>query len=400
VLAATTDAWEFPEDAESRLGLFAELASLAIANAQARQDLALRATVDDLTEALNQGEFHRRMDTECGRALRHARPLSLVVFDLDHFKRVNDGLGHPVGDRVLRATARAISAELRGEDILARVGGEEFALILPETGLADAAEAAERVRLAVARIHRPGLPPVTISAGVAELSDAPSPERLFAAADQALYAAKRAGRNRVCRFDPSAAAPDMYSAPSQTPVNGMAAIRALALAVEAKDAATREHSERVADLAGRLAAAAGWASHRIDALRESALVHDVGKIGVPDRLLLKRGPLSPSEYDRVKIHPSLGAGIVAEVLDPEQASWVRHHHERYDGGGYPSGLVGTQIPDGARLLAVADAFDVMTTGRRYARARSRDDALGEIRSLAGAQFCPDAVAALERALDA
>lgn len=203
VLAATTGAAALPDDAEARLGQFAELASLAIANAQARQDLALRATIDDLTEVLNQGEFHRRIEVECRRAVRHGRPLSLAVFDLDHFKRVNDGAGHQVGDRVLRATARAISAELRGEDMLARVGGEEFALILPETGAEDAVEAAERVRLAVAGLREPGLPRVTISAGVAELADAPSPERLFAAADRALYAAKRAGRDRVYRFDPS-----------------------------------------------------------------------------------------------------------------------------------------------------------------------------------------------------
>jgi diguanylate cyclase (GGDEF)-like protein len=201
VLAATTGTQELPADAESRLAVFAELASLGISSAQAREDLRKRATTDDLTGALNQGEFHRRFATECRRSVRHGRPLSLVVVDLDRFKEVNDTFGHQVGDRVLSAVARVIRDELRGEDMLARVGGEEFALILPETAMASAAEAAERARRAVEAHREEGLPPVTVSAGVAELSEPPSPERLFAAADQALYAAKAAGRNRVCRSD-------------------------------------------------------------------------------------------------------------------------------------------------------------------------------------------------------
>jgi diguanylate cyclase (GGDEF)-like protein len=398
VLAATTGPTPFPPDAEERLEQFAEMAALAIANAQAREELTLLATIDGLTGVVNQGEFHRRLDTEVARARRHGRPLALVVLDLDHFKRVNDDRGHQVGDRVLQHAARAIAGGLRSEDVLARVGGEEFAVILPEVDARAGVAAAERMRCAVARVHEEGIPAVTASAGVAELRDTGDHDALFAAADQALYVAKGAGRNRVHRYDPADPRQATAATPGATPSEALAAVRALALAVDAKDPATRRHSERVASLVGRMAAAAGWGAREIEALRQAALVHDVGKIGVPDRLLLETGPLTSAEYERVKVHPALGAGIVAEVLGPAQTAWVRHHHERADGSGYPDGLAGADIPEGARLMAVADAFDVMTRGRAYAPARTPEASLAEIRDLAGVQFDPAAVAALEDVL--
>ncbi|MEQ9335876.1 MAG: diguanylate cyclase [Miltoncostaeaceae bacterium] len=401
VLAATTGDESLPNDAESRLMHFAELASLAIANAQAREELTLRATIDDLTESINQGEFQRRIDGLVDDAIGGGAPLSLVVVDLDHFKRVNDDFGHQVGDRVLRSAARAMSGVIRPEGTLARVGGEEFAIILPGLDVDAAARVAERARHAGARMSEPGLPPVTASAGVADLADARSADQLFAAADRALYLAKESGRNRVMTVAAATAASGMAGGPDPAAVESpgpLAAVRALAVAVEAKDPATRRHSERVADLVGRMAASAGWAARDIDALRECALVHDVGKIGVPDALLLKRGPLSADEYEQVKAHAPIGAQIVRELLGPRQTAWVRHHHERHDGAGYPDGLGGDEIPAGARLLAVADANDVMTTGRSYAAARTPADAMAEVRAMAGTQFSPDAVRALGDAL--
>jgi diguanylate cyclase (GGDEF)-like protein len=207
VLAASTSDRPLPADAEARLERFADMVSLAIAQAQLLEDLARRASTDALTGLLNQGEFHRRLEDECARAARYRRPLSLALLDLDHFKAINDSRGHLVGDRVLQAVAGAIAPVVRPQDLLGRVGGEEFGLVLPETEADAAMAAAERVRVVVEELRVEGIPPVTLSAGVAELAAGATPATLYAAADRVLYDAKRTGRNRVRRADAAAAAP-------------------------------------------------------------------------------------------------------------------------------------------------------------------------------------------------
>ena len=150
----------------------------------------------------------------------------------------------------------------------------------------------------------------------------------------------------------------------------LAALRALARAVDAKAPSTQRHSERVAQLAAELATTAGWSPRRVALLRDAALVHDVGKIGVPDRILRKPGQLTDSEYEQVKTHAALGAEMLAGMLGYEQLYWIHHHHERHDGHGYPGGLTAAEIPEGAALLAVADAWDAMTVARPYGVPRS------------------------------
>jgi len=172
-------------------------------------------------------------------------------------------------------------------------------------------------------------------------------------------------------------------------------IRALARAIDARDPSTRRHSERVAALAARLAEQRGWPPERVAKLHEAAMVHDVGKIGIPDAILLKPTRLTREEFEVIKGHAELSARIVDDVLDPEQVEWILCHHERPDGSGYPRGLTAAQIPEGAALIAVADAFDVMVSARPYSEPRSVAEALAEVRSLAGRQFTPEAVAALE-----
>ena len=171
-------------------------------------------------------------------------------------------------------------------------------------------------------------------------------------------------------------------------------MRALARAIDAKDPTTQSHSERVAAVAERLALASGWSPERAAELRDAGLIHDVGKSGVPDAVLLKPGRLDPDEYELVKQHAERGAAIVSEVLSDAQVAWVRHHHERWDGRGYPHGLSGADIPEGARLLAIADAWDVMVSERTYQRAKTTAEARQECRRGAGRQFCPAAVEAL------
>jgi putative nucleotidyltransferase with HDIG domain len=173
-------------------------------------------------------------------------------------------------------------------------------------------------------------------------------------------------------------------------------MRALAWAVDAKDPYTHRHSARVADLAVRLATALGWTLTRAAQLREAGLVHDVGKIAVPDVVLFKPGPLTAEERRQINSHAEVGARIVADVLSAEQAAWVRGHHERWDGTGYPDGLAGEDIPEEARVLALADSWDVIVSSRSYQAGRHLDEALAEVRRCSGGQFWPVAVEALER----
>ena len=174
----------------------------------------------------------------------------------------------------------------------------------------------------------------------------------------------------------------------------------IARVVDAKDPVTSRHSERVAAIAVRLAVAVGWSPKRCAQLHEAGLVHDVGKIGVPDAILFKPGALTEAEFAEIRKHAALGAAIVAEVLSPEQTLWVRGHHERLDGAGYPDHLTADQISDGAAILALADSWDVMTVARPYSTPISKEQALEECRRGAGHQFFPELVRVLERVLEA
>jgi diguanylate cyclase (GGDEF)-like protein/PAS domain S-box-containing protein len=395
VSVAWPDASASDPEALPRLALFADLVSLAVTGSEAREQLSMVASTDHLTGLANQRTFSDRLEDEVRRARRYGRPLSLVLIDLDHFKLVNDTHGHDAGNRVLAELANRMTDLQRQGEIIARVGGEEFAWILPETDAAGALVAAERVRLAVAATPFPGVGRLTTSVGFCELADASSARELFRHADLALYWAKSLGRNTTFRYAPETLEllpPDEQSRRLEA-AKTLAAVRALAAAVDAKDSSTQRHSERVAELAGAIARESGWDATRIALLRAAAIVHDVGKIAIPDQILRKAGRLTADEYEQIKPHPAIGARMVADLLTPEQATWIRHHHERFDGFGYPDGLAGTAIPEGARILAVADAWDAMTVARPYGSPRSRADALDEIERSDGRQLCPDAVAA-------
>ncbi len=383
-----------------RLERFAGLVGVAIANAASRSAMEARALTDPLTGLANRRAFQDRLFTEWERARRHGEELALVMIDLDHFKKVNDVHGHPVGDRVLAELARRLRLAVRSHDVLARVGGEEFAWVLPAATSDDAVDAAERAREIVRSMPFPIAGMLTASFGVCGIGDASGPSELHQLADDALYAAKRSGRDRVVRYSPNLpAAPEVADHPMMPPIEqrqSVLGVIGLARAVDAKDPATRQHSGRVADLAVRLATALGWDTASCIALREAGEMHDVGKIAVPDGILLKPGPLTPEEYEIVKTHAAVSANIVADVLSPEQVAWVRHHHERMDGDGYPDGLAGDAIPEGARILAVADAVDVMIARRPYSEQRTPEEALEECRRCEGTQFDPEVVRALAR----
>ena len=402
VASMTAKPGGLPALAEDTLAQFARMVALAIANSEARSQLQLRAVSDPLTGLANHREFHERLAREVARAERDGAPLSLVLMDLDHFKQVNDIHGHQAGDLVLRETAERLRGVAREGEIIGRVGGEEFAWLLPGATAAQAHAAAERVREAIRDSPYPEIGRLTASCGACDLTTAGSPSELFRLADSALYAAKSHGRDLTVTYAPDASY-DLSTrerAERLERATALNALRALARAIDAKDAYTQQHSERVADLAVRLATALGWSMIEAARLREAGLVHDVGKIGVSDSILLKPGRLTAEEYRQIKQHAALGAKIVQEVLSEDQVAWVAHHHERWDGGGYPDGLVADEIPEGARLLALADTWDAITVARNYGSPMTVAEALDECRRNAGSQFWPDAVRGLEALIDA
>jgi diguanylate cyclase (GGDEF)-like protein len=384
------------DDADDRLSAFADLLGTAIANTEDRAALARQASTDPLTGLANHRTFHERLLLEVRRAKRYGRPLSLAVVDVDNFKHVNDIAGHEAGDRVLAELAERLGSIARAEDVLARIGGDEFAILLPETDRMQALAALERARHIVAVRPFDNIGHMTISAGVCDLEWATDADTMFRLADGALYWSKAHGRDVVWMYDPDTVR-ELSAEERAEHLERRAALRglrALARAIDAKDATTRRHSDRVAAMAVELAKASGWDAESVGRMNEAALVHDVGKIGVPDVVLTKPGPLNAEEYEQIKQHAALSTQIVGEVLDDDQTAWVAAHHERPDGRGYPRGLTGEEIPAGAALLAVADAWDVMTVSRPYSVPKSPEAALAECRELVGTQFTPEAIEAL------
>lgn len=377
-----------PPDLEERLGIFADLVGLAIANTDTSARLLSLATSDPLTGLLNHRAFQERVETEVSRAQRYGRPLALALLDLDHFKSINDAYGHQAGDAALMHAARLLEAGARAGDVLGRIGGDEFGLLLPETSADVALPIAERWAKEFGAAPVGVASRLTMSVGLCDLIHANGSKELLQLADAALYWAKSQGRDTVVAYSP-----DTVSELSENDrtdrmerMNALIAIRSLARMIDARDSPNENHSERVAAFVRRLAEAAGWPPARIAQLAEAAEVHDIGKICVPENVLRKPTALTPAEYELVKPHAALGAEMARDALDEEQVLWIEQHHERADGGGYPHGLLGAQISDGAELLALADSWDVMTTERSYSPPKAEREALAECLSLAGSQF--------------
>ncbi len=382
-------------DDELRLTAFGDLLATAIGAIEDRAKLAAQASSDPLTGLANHRTLQQQLVAQLASAERDRRPLSVVVLDIDHFKQINDTGGHESGDEILLLVARCLGQIARGRDTLGRAGGDEFTWILPDTTADEALEASESVRrLIAARVPDPSL--VTVSAGICDTSATMDPAELIHLADGALYWSKAHGRNQCRIYDPAVV--NELSAEERAErlerSQALVGLRSLATAIDAKDPATREHSDRVAAMVGKLARTAGWSVERARQLSEAALVHDVGKIGVPDAVLRKTTPLTVEERRQIQGHAELAARIVEGVLSPEQVEWIRTHHERPDGDGYPRGLRGAEIPDGGGLLAVADAWDVMTVSRPYSLQKTVAASLEECVALVGLQFSAAAVAAL------
>jgi diguanylate cyclase (GGDEF)-like protein len=361
-------------------------------------DALLEALKDPLTGLLNHRAFQERLGEELKRAQREGHPLAVVAIDLDDFKSINDAFGHVSGDEALRAVARVVSAVLRAGDLCGRVGGDEFMLALIGADGDAASDIVERIRRRAAALgdgETDGR--VTISAGIALYPlHAHTQDELIHLADGAMYWAKSNGKNRSFAYSPSVdLALSAEDAAERNLRTGLInTVHALARAVDAKDGYTHSHSQRVACHALALGRALGLSDERLDTLRTAGVLHDVGKIGIPDAVLLKPGKLTDEELAVMRRHSELGRDIIAGAGLPEIAHWILHLHERFDGRGYPEGLAGEAIPLESRILHVADALEAMTSSRVYRPGMAVERALDELERGAGVQFDPDVAATL------
>ncbi len=353
-----------------------------------------RSRVDELTGLFNRRHFEERIKEEVARHSRHDGVFSVLMVDLDSFKAYNDMYGHPSGDKLLKFVASLIGFAVRDSDQAFRYGGDEFAIVLPRTSPEDAYVVAERVRMRVAREMEARRSGVTASIGLASYpADGVMSGELVATADTALYYAKNTGGNRTYVSSKIFAEAEAgVEAKSNHRGSGLSAVYALAAAVDAKDHYTYGHSRKVNTYAVVLAESIGLPPDEVSRISTSALLHDIGKIGVPDSILNKKGELDEQEWEAIKSHPRLGANIVGNVpdLSPCVGS-ILYHHERWDGTGYPEGLRGKSIPLGARILAIADAFAAMASARPYRAALLDEEALERLKQGAGNQFDPDLV---------
>lgn len=347
------------------------------------------ADCDPLTELYNHRYVHEYLAQAGERHAREGKPLSVLMLDLDNFKLFNDTYGHPAGDALLRRAANILRGFFRESDVVARYGGDEFIAILPETSLEQALACARRLQVRFSDEHYTPegtlRVPIYISCGVASYpAHVGDPAQLVGIADENLYAAKARGTAGVSAGGAQAPEPPVEEK------GGFELLRALVIAVDNKDRYTRAHSDQVTSLALQISDTLGLDAEARHTLHLCGLVHDLGKIGVPDRILSKPGPLTPDELAVMNQHPVIGALIVGALPGMEEVvQGVRHHHERYDGSGYPDGLAGTDIPRIARILAVADVYSAMTTHRPYRKALPSEAALGVIERGQGTLFDPD-----------
>ena len=370
---------------------------------------------DPLTGAGTRRLFEEQLQIECERALRYKRPFCLAVIDVDNLKSINDELGHAAGDETLRQVAACISGEKRGTDALARYGGDEFVLLMPEVALEGASLLLERIRTRVEQIPLPHGFTVTVSCGVAqqEVDDQQSGKEIFHRADQALYEAKRGGRDCIRNWRDVSGRLGYDSIVEQETIGDLQqqiadlsarsesvfveSVWGLVHAIEARDPYTKSHSENVARYAVGIAETMGLCADEIGVMRRAALIQDIGMIGVPDAILRKPGTLTDEEHSIMAQHPRIGVHILQQMRFLERETpIVRHHHERWDGKGYPSGISGAAIPIGARVLAAADALDSITAGRSHRCPRGLAEAIDIFRQGAGSQFDPEVVEALMR----
>ena len=354
-------------------------------------NLFSRTITDPLTGLSNHRHFQERLEAEIRSAVRFGERFSVAMIDLDEFGRVNSLHGHSEGDRLLNAVAERVRSAVRDEDLVCRVGGDEIAIIFSDTEPAMAAIVCRRILECLRSGRCIEGRPVTASIGIAAYPDhALDREDLVRRADGAQYWAKYHGKDQVVVYDPDI----VLSLDAEERIQNLqrqahlSTVRALAAAVDARDPLTQYHSRNVATFAVALADEVGLDRTHVQLIEIAALLHDVGKIGISDAVLRKTGKLTAEERLHIEEHPLLGEQILSSTRLVEILPWVVAHHEHYDGRGYPYGLSGEAIPYEARILAICDAYDAMTSDRPYRKALSKAAAIQEVDLNMGTQFDP------------
>lgn len=360
------------------------------------------ARTDPLTGLLNRRGFRELLDLELERARRTAAPMSLITGDLDHFKQVNDRCGHAAGDAALRRVADLLRRALRQVDAVARVGGEEFAVVLPGADQQAALAVAERLCSVLREEFQHDTVAITISIGIATYPrHGETAGSLVRAGDEALYAAKQAGRDRAVIHSPAVA--DQFVEGTRghnvEEERFLAVLLELAATVDLRFSGSARHSETVGRYAEMTAHELGLSEQRVARVRLAGLLHDIGKIAVPDKILQKPGSLTDKEFALIKKHPELGSQLLQHPGLSDIQTWVATHHERPDGRGYPLGLSADELTLEAQIVAVADAYEAMTSDRPYRRSIGRSAALTELQRGISTQFDARVVEAFAAVLE-
>lgn len=393
---------------ESRFEMQAQQVELSKANialSEANARLQALATTDGLTGLKNHRTFQEKLAQEFERSQRYRTPLSIALMDVDKFKTFNDTFGHPAGDGVLKLVARLLQEHARSTDFVARYGGEEFVVILPGTDATGGRIAAERMRSAIEEALW-DLRPITVSIGLATCeAELSGPAAFIADADRALYAAKERGRNRVEHVSEVGDAAQKLSLvkfdgvlSNEARLSQMlmrahdATVESWSRLLNLRDKETEGHSERVTEMAVRLAHSCGMNEQEILYARWGALLHDIGKLGIPDSILLKPGALNEEEWSVMRRHPLIAHEMLTPIEFLKPALDIPHyHHEKWDGTGYPHGLKGEEIPLLARLFAVIDVWDALRSDRPYRKGWSKRKVMEHLKSQVGTHFDPEAV---------
>jgi diguanylate cyclase (GGDEF)-like protein len=359
------------------------------------KQLERAARSDNLTGLGNHRAFYEDVRREISRRAETGSSFAIVMLDLDGLKQINDTLGHQAGDDGIRAVARSLRASLRVADSAYRTGGDEFMVLLPGERAFGGLVFAQRLQAEIVQTRKA----ITVSCGVTEAEGLESARSLTRRADLALYEAKRTGRRVVVYSDGISPRPTDRPEDLALRRHHRLLATALAQAVDAKDVGTRNHCETVSALCVLIGQSLGLGGERLEQLRLAGLLHDVGKIGIADALLQKPWPLDSDERSAMSGHVQIGQTIVAAAGLQEEAEWILHHHEHFDGTGYPNGLRSAEIPLESRIILAADAFEAMTADRPYRAARRPSEALAELERHAGGQFDASVVEALRLVLD-
>jgi diguanylate cyclase (GGDEF)-like protein len=396
---------------QARIGIVLQMIEL-------QERLLLLANTDELTGLSNRRHFFEILERETLQAKIRGGSIAVMMFDVDHFKNINDAYGHLAGDRILQQVGKILNENIYPLDMSARYGGEEFVVLMPGMPVEIASQRADKLRTIIDKYNwEIANNPISVSCSVGvavfDGSDTTDPYELIRRADDALYAAKHRGRNCVVSYDQ--VCPDEH-VPShqnedfrelQTKISSLAQqvksqtlgmITAFAKAIAAKDEYLAQHVENVKVYVTAIAKQMEVSQALTEQLQTAAILHDLGKIIIPNHILHKTAALTDAERRIIERHPIASADILAPIgIFNQEVVIIRHHHENYDGTGYPNGLIGKNIPFGSRIMAVANSFDAMTSKHWSTRAKSADDAIGEIVSLAGAQFDPEVVEAFRSA---